>query len=208
MDKYLVTNAQYQTFLEKSGYRPADAANFLKHWDWSDQRASQTAGRHWKIIPWFGLRLEDARAYAAWAGKRLPTEEEWQYAAGGANHLRYPWGNQWKPGLANDRGAGTTAVDAFPAGRSPFGLFDMSGNVWQWNESERDDGNRYALLRGGSFYQVGGSGWYFDRFVQFGLGQGEWSARPTNYHAKLFLMSPSVDRKATIGFRCVKDVVE
>ena len=76
-------------------------------------------------------------------------------------------------------------------------------------ERERaDDGNRYAVLRGGSFYQVGGSGWYFDRFVQFGLGQGEWSARPTNYHMKLFLMSPSTDRKATIGFRCVKDVAE
>ena len=71
-----------------------------------------------------------------------------------------------------------------------------------------NDVNRYAVSRGGSFYQVGGSGWYFDRFVHFGLGQGEWSARPTNYHTKLFLMSPSTDRKATIGFRCVKDVGE
>ncbi len=135
MDKYLVTNAQYQTFLEKSGYRPADAANFLKHWDWSDrEHPMPPKGRENHPVVW--VASEDARAYAAWAGKRLPTEEEWQYAAGGANHLRYPWGNQWKPGVANDRGQGTTAVDAFPAGRSPFGLFDMSGNVWQWNESE------------------------------------------------------------------------
>jgi formylglycine-generating enzyme required for sulfatase activity len=207
IDKHLVTNAQYRTFLEKSGYRPSDTANFLKHWDWSDpERPRPPRGQENHPVVW--VALEDARAYATWAGKRLPTEEEWQYAAGGANHLRYPWGNQWKPGLANDRGEGTTAVDAFPADRSPFGLFDMSGNVWQWNESERNDGNRYAVLRGGSFYQVGGSGWYFDRFVDFGLGQGEWSARPTNYHVKLFLMSPSADRKATIGFRCVKDVAE
>ncbi len=204
MDKYLVTNAQYLRFLEESGYRPTDAANFLKHWDCSDrQHPRPPRGEENHPVVW--VALEDARAYAAWAGKRLPTEEEWQYAAGGANHWRYPWGNPWKPGAANDRGSGTTAVDAFPAGRSAFGLCDMSGNVWQWTESERNDGNRYVLLRGGSFYQVGGSAWYFDRFVHFGLGQGEWSARPTNYHTKLFLMSPGADRKATIGFRCVKD---
>lgn len=207
MDKHLVTNAQYKTFLDRSGYRPADTANFLKHWDWSDgEHPKPPAELENHPVVW--VDLSDARTYAAWAGKRLPTEEEWQYAAGGANRLRYPWGNEWKPGLANDHSGGTSAVDAFPAGCSPFGIFDMSGNVWQWNESERDDGNRYALLRGGSFYQVGESSWYFDRFVAFGLGQGEWSARSTNYHVKLFLMSPSVDRKSTIGFRCVKDVAE
>ncbi len=207
MDKHLVTNAQYQAFLEHNGYHPADAANFLKHWDWSDKKHPRPpAGKEKHPVVW--IALEDARAYASWAAKCLPTEEEWQYAAGGPNRLRYPWGNQWQPGMANDRGDGTTPVDAFPAGAGPFGILDMSGNVWQWTESERDDGNRYALLRGGSFYQVGGSGWYFDRFVHFGLGQGEWSARPINYHVKMFLLSPSADRKATIGFRCVKDVAE
>ena len=152
--------------------------------------------------------MDDARAYAAWAGKRLPSEAEWQYAAGGVGHWHYPWGNAFLPGSANDKGTSTTAVDAFPEGRSPLGLYDMSGNVWQWTESERDDGNRYALLRGGSFYQVRGAKWYFDRYIDMGLPMGEWSARPTNYHVKLFLMSPSTDRKATIGFRCVKDVIE
>jgi formylglycine-generating enzyme required for sulfatase activity len=64
------------------------------------------------------------------------------------------------------------------------------------------------LLRGGSFYQVTGSSWYFDRYVDMHLSKGEWSARPTQYHVKLFLMSPSEDRKSTIGFRCVRDIAQ
>ncbi len=92
--------------------------------------------------------------------------------------MRYPWGETMQPKVANDGGTTTTPVDAFPDGRSPFGLCDMSGNVWH------------------------------DRFVQMGLGKGERSARPTEYHVKLFLMSASEDRKSTIGFRCVKDVVQ
>ena len=204
MDKYPVTNEQFGAFLVASGYRPQDPTNFLKDWDWSDRTHPRPpAGLEDHPVVW--VDLDDARAYANWAGKRLPTEEEWQYAAGGPGTPRYPWGNSWQPGLANDRGDNTSPVTAFPKGTSPFGLSDMSGNVWQWTESERDDGNRYALLRGGSFYQVEGSGWYFDRFTQMGLSLGEWSARPLAYHAKLFLMSPGMDRKATIGFRCVKD---
>lgn len=207
MDKYLVTNAQYQTFIESSRYHPADRTNFLKDWNWNDpDHPKPPTGLENHPVVW--VDLDDARAYAAWAGKRLPNEEEWQYAAGGADHLRYPWGNTLQPGVSNDKGNGTTPVRAFPNGRSPFGLYDMSGNVWQWTESERDDGNRYALLRGGSFYQVGGSSWYFDRYVHMGLGMGEWSARPTGYHVKLFLMSPGEDRKSTIGFRCVKDMTQ
>ena len=136
IDKCLATNGRYETFLQQSGYAPADKSNFLKDWDWGNPgHPRPPAGLANHPVVW--VSLEDARAYAAWAGKRLPTEEEWQYAAGGANHLRYPWGNEWKPGLANDRGQGTSAVDAFPAGCTPLGLFDMSGNVWQWTESER-----------------------------------------------------------------------
>jgi formylglycine-generating enzyme required for sulfatase activity len=204
MDKHPATDEEFHNFLTATGYLPADATNFLKDWDWSDAshpKPPQGFADH----PVVWIDLDDARAYARWAGKRLPTEEEWQYAAGGAECPRYPWGNTWQNGLANDRGPSTSSVTAFPKGTNSFGLSDMSGNVWQWNESERNDGNRYAQLRGGSFYQVEGSGWYFDRFTQMGLGLGEWSARPLGYHVKMFLMSPGMDRKSTIGFRCVKD---
>ena len=207
MDKFPVTQGRFREFLEASGYRPLEEHNFLRDWDWSDRAHPRpVAGRENHPVTW--VDLEEARAYARWTGKRLPTEEEWHYAAGGRDGARYPWGGAWQAGLANDHGEGTTAVGTFPAGASPFGAQDTCGNVWQWTESERDDGNRYALLRGGSYYQVGGSGWYFDRFVAKGLGAGEWSARPIGYHAKLFLMTPGMNRKGTIGFRCVKDVAQ
>jgi iron(II)-dependent oxidoreductase len=205
MDKTTVTQREYHRFLEATAYRPTDTARFLEDWDWSDPlHPKPQAGRENHPVVW--VDLDDARAYLHWIGKRLPTENEWQYAAGGVEQRRYPWGDAWQPGVVNDAGTDTTAVNAFPEGRTPEGLYDMSGNVWQWTDSERNDGNRYVLLRGGSFYQVGGSSWYFDRFTDFGLSKGERSARPTNYHVKLFLMSPGMDRKATIGFRGVRDV--
>ena len=188
-----VTNGQYARFLAQTGYVPRDRENFLKHWN------------HGEVPP--GLEdhpvvyvdLEDARAYARWAGKRLPTEEEWQYAAQGADGRTYPWGNEWEPGRCNDgSGGGTTAVTAFPQGRSPFGCYDMCGNTWEWTESERSDGRtRFCILKGGSWYKAKGSDWYADGGPQ-----------PCDFAAKFLLMWPGLDRCATIGFRCVIDLVD
>ncbi|HEY5912348.1 MAG TPA: SUMF1/EgtB/PvdO family nonheme iron enzyme [Verrucomicrobiae bacterium] len=186
-----VTNAQFAAFLNASQYSPKHKHNFLKHWTGN---APPPGLEHHPVVY---VSLDDARAYARWARKRLPTEEEWQFAAQGPDHLTYPWGNEMLPNRCNSGQTGsTTPVTLFPAGRSPFGLFDMCGNVWHWTESERSDGRtRFCIIRGGSFYAAKTSGWYIDG-----------GPRPANFAAKFLLLSPSLDRCATLGFRCAANL--
>jgi len=180
-----VTNAQFARFLESARYEPRHKENFLRHW--IDGAPPSGKEDH----PVVYVDLDDARAYARWASKRLPSEEEWQYAAQGPDGLRYPWGNEMKEGVCN-AGGDTTSVTAFPDGRSPFGCYDMCGNTWEWTESEHSDGRtRFCILRGGSHYAAKGSQWYADG-----------GPKPANFAAKFLLMWPGLDRCATIGFRC------
>ena len=191
MDETPVTNRQFAEFLEFSGYRPGMRENFLKHW--VNGKIPADLEDH----PVVYVTLDDARAYATWAGKRLPTEEEWQYAAQGPDTLAYPWGNTDDPGCRNggEKG-GTTPVRAYPGGRSPFGIYDLCGNVWELTESQHSDGrNRFLMLKGGSYYRANGSVWYFDGGPQ-----------PNRHLAKLLRFWPGVDRCGTIGFRCVVDL--
>ena len=192
MDTYPVTNADFKRFLDATRYHPADDHNFLK--DWST--GSFAPGAENLPVTW--ISIEDARAYAAWAGKRLPHEWEWQYAAQGNDGREYPWGNEWVaaniPVPDNGRTEQPAAdVHAHPAGASPFGVQDLVGNVWQWTDEWTDDHTRAAIVRGGSHYQPGGSRWYFPQ------------AYKLSQHGKYLLMAPSLDRSASIGFRCVKD---
>ena len=192
IDKYPVTNAQFKKFLEATHYHPKDDLNFLR--DWKDGNIPQ--GSENKPVTW--VSLEDARAYASWAGKRLPHEWEWQYAAQGTDGRLYPWGNEWDDSAVPlpDKSRtmrGPDAVDAHPKGASPFGVMDMVGNVWQWTEEFVDEHTRGGILRGGSYYQPQGSIWYFPQ------------AYKLNEHGKLLMMSPSMDRSAGVGFRCVVD---
>ena len=151
---------QFKSFLDATHYRPADALNFLK--DWKDGQYPQGWGN--KPVTW--VSQEDARAYAAWAGKRLPHEWEWQLAAQGRDGRIYPWGNDWDaaavpvPGRARILNA-PDDVDAHPKGASEFGVMDLVGNVWQWTDEYVDDHTRAAILRGGSHYQPDGAIWYF-----------------------------------------------
>ena len=211
IDKYPVTNAEFKKFLDATHYNPQDSLNFLK--DWKD--GSYPDGGANKPVTW--VSLEDARAYAKWAGKRLPHEWEWQYAAQGNDGRTFPWGNcDW---LAPSRSGGPLGcpadsnaaialaptpdkgrtlpppsdVDAHPQGASPFGVMDMVGNVWQWTDEYVDEHTRAAIVRGGNHYQPQGSIWYFPQ------------AYKNDQHGKLLLMAPGYDRSGTLGFRCVKD---
>jgi formylglycine-generating enzyme required for sulfatase activity len=190
MDETPVTNKQFETFLKETAYQPAVSVNFLKHWI----NGKIPAGKD--LHPVVYVDLNDARAYSRWAGKRLPTEEEWQWAAQGDSENKYPWGNEMEEDKCNSGKEGDTSiVDSYPDGKSPWGCYDMCGNVWELTESEYDDGrNRFCILKGGSFYKAQGSGWYFDG-----------GALPVNFAAKQLLMYPGLDRCATVGFRCVVD---
>ena len=192
MDKYPVTNAEFKKFLDAAHYQPADKQNFLRDWK------GGTYPEGWADRPVTWVALEDARAYAAWAGKRLPREWEWQFAAQGTDGRMYPWGNEWKdanvPVAQKGRTmSGPDAVNAHPQGASPFGVEDLVGNVWQWTDEYVDDHTRAGIVRGGSYYRPQGSIWYFPQ------------AYRNNQHGKLLLMAPGYDRSAGLGFRCVAD---
>ena len=99
IDKYPVTNRQFAGFLDATHYHPADDHNFLKDW----KEGQYPAGWDNRPVTW--VSLEDARAYAKWAGKRLPHEWEWQYAAQGLDGRAYPWGDRWCDECAPPAGA-------------------------------------------------------------------------------------------------------
>jgi iron(II)-dependent oxidoreductase len=193
IDKYTVTNADFKKFVDATHYQPADTLNFLR--DWKDGAYPQG----WANKPVTWVSLEDARAYAKWARKRLPHEWEWQYAAQGGEPARiYPWGDDWETNAVPVAVKGRSLtqpdnVDAHPAGASAAGVMDMVGNVWQWTDEFVDDHTRAGILRGGSYYQPQGSIWYFPQ------------AYRNDQHGKLLLMAPSYDRSGTVGFRCVRD---
>jgi iron(II)-dependent oxidoreductase len=192
IDRSLVTNAQFKQFLDATHYHPNDANNFLKHWV-GGAFAPGAADE-----PVVYVSIEDARAYAHWAGKRLPHEWEWQYAAQGLAKSAYPWGNVFNNALvpAVNKTRSLThpePVGMHPQAASPFGVLDLVGNVWQWTDEYRDDHTRAAVLRGGSYYQPQGSIWYFPPTYRL------------DEHGKYLLLSPGRDRAGTIGFRCVMD---
>jgi gamma-glutamyl hercynylcysteine S-oxide synthase len=192
IDKFPVTNAEFKKFMGATHYHPKDDHNFLRDWE------NGTYPEGWAKKPVTWASLDDARAYAAWAGKRLPHEWEWQYAAQGTDGRLHPWGNQANAAavpLADMRREmrPPTDVDAYPQGASPFGVMDLTGNVWQWTEEFTDEHTRTAILRGGSYYQPQGAHWYFPL------------AHNLTEHNKYLLIGPSTDRAGTLGFRCVVD---
>lgn len=190
IDKYPVTNAQYYEFLQSSGYMPADTSRYLRHWERGIYRQGQ------ERYPVVYISYEDAKAYAKWAGKRLPSHNEWQLAAQGTDKRKWPWGNEFHGTFCNNAFDKSTPVDAFPKGASPCGAFDMVGNVWQMtNDMYFNGSNYFIMIRGGSYYKPESSWWY----IQGG-------PQPLDKTQMMLLVAPGFDRNATVGFRCVRDI--
>jgi gamma-glutamyl hercynylcysteine S-oxide synthase len=213
IDKYPVTNAQFKKFLAASRYHPTDKANFLKHW----VNGNIPAG--WDNFPVVYISYEDAKAYAVWAGKRLPAEREWQYAAQTTSLQEWPW-NQVAPVTRKEEVVNNTltiaklegidsilcnpgngkpyAVGAYPRGVNLNGLYDLVGCVWQLtNDLYMSGSHKYIMMKGGSYFKPSSSWWY----VQGG-------PRELHYRQFLLRVSQGFERNATVGFRCVKDTKE
>jgi formylglycine-generating enzyme required for sulfatase activity len=152
MDKYEVTNALYKACVEASGCsKPQDTARY---------NDSKYANHPVVYVDW-----DQAKAYCEWRGARLPTEAEWEKAARGTDGRTYPWGE----GIGCDKAnyssckSDTTLVDSYKNGKSPYGLYDMAGNVWEWTadwydmypggdpNASNDFGQKYPVIRGGSW---------------------------------------------------------
>jgi formylglycine-generating enzyme required for sulfatase activity len=145
--RYPVTNLQYWRFVANTGHDPPT------HWTGGTYPVEKA------LHPVVYVSWHDAVAYAEWAGKRLPTEEEWEKTARGTDGREHPWGD-WEEGRCNAREAGigdTTPVGQYsPGGDSPYGCADMAGNVWEWTASPWEPGSARRVLRGGSWSRYRG----------------------------------------------------
>ncbi len=187
MDKTEVTNEQYAQFVQQTGHPPP--------LNWKGQKTFPPGTAK---LPVAEVSWDDAQAFAKWAGKRLPTEIEWEYAARGTDRRLYPWGNEFDPSKLN---AGRDIsqikdqrrqVGSF-SGESPFGLLDMAGNVSEWTESGYDlyPGSQAVIKPQFQPLKIVRGGCFAD------------DARKTM--ATRRLMNERTFRDLSTGFRCAQD---
>ena len=197
MGKYPVTVAQYRRFVEDGGYAP----RWRGCWDdqgWKWQQSEHVeAPAGWDEAEWtlpnhpvIGVSWYEAAAYCSWLREttgrsfRLPAEAEWEKAARGTDGRQWPWGNEFEAGKANTRESGvarTTAVGAFAEDKSPYGCFDMAGNVLEWTHGGYGTRKEARIVRGGAWiyfqngarcaYRYGGYPDYRGRYLGFRVAE-------------------------------------
>ncbi len=183
MDVTEVTNRQYAEFITSTGQVAPPS--------WKDGVFPEAEAE----FPVTGITWYEAAEYATWKGKRLPTEAEWEFAARGTEGRVYPWGNEWDSTLANAGGKSKGLRAVGQGGASPFGIYDMSGNAWEWTSSDARSypaGKefpwsrlRLKIIRGGNWQS------------------GERSA--TTYFRGFYGAAGEREYNGT-SFRCVKDL--
>jgi len=190
IDKFEVTNEQFEKFVADTGY-VTDA-----------EKAGDTSWRYWAqgkpTHPVVKVSWNDAKAYCEWAEKRLPTEAEWEKAARGTDGRTYPWGNNWDVDKVNAKESGfrgTLIVGSFPDGASPYGVMDMAGNVAEWTSDwfqpypGYPGGDGAAQYFGEKYRVIRGGGWFSDQEL----------VRTTERSASSVELAND-----DVGFRCAK----
>lgn len=180
LDIYEVTCEDYKRFLDKTG-RPAPPT-------WTNGSYPPGTARN----PVTGVTWDDAEAYAKWAGKRLPLEEEWEFAARGPGDLLYPWGNTWRAECANagNEGKGLVNVGSYDCD-SPFGVQDLIGNAWEWTATD------WRSYPGGSLATPASGG---EKVIR----GGSWESGPKYATTTYRSGYKGVGQKT--GFRCAMDM--
>ncbi|MBU0692428.1 formylglycine-generating enzyme family protein [bacterium] len=195
IDIYEVTNSQYKIFCDATGYDyPLDPY-------WMPPLVPYFINPACANYPVVLVSWEDAHAYAAWCGKRLPTEAEWELAAkGAADNRLYPWGDTWISSNANTNSGSytyTAPVDSCSGGISPAGCYNMAGNVYEWVEDDRHDDYSGAPTDGsawideprGTYRIIRGGSW--DHVNSLARCAYRWHAYPAQ-------------KEDYLGFRCAK----
>ncbi len=185
MDVNEVTNEQYKAFVDATGHAVPP-----KGWDGGTPKPGT------EKMPVVYVTWKDASDYAAWAGKRLPTETEWEFAARGTDGRAYPWGSTWDPAKANVGKDSTTGkvmpVGSFASSQSPFGINDLVGNVWEWTA------NGFSIYPGGDQSLTP----YANTKVIRG-GAFDNDGKNTAMYRGFFSADSALPK---VGFRCAKDV--
>ena len=178
-----VTVGEYSGYVDKTGSGIPPARDFNDAWKDQDH-------------PIVNVTWADAASYCGWAGGRLPTEAEWEYAArGGKNGLKFPNGNDLTPTEANFLGDGTSPVGTF--GSNGYGLYDMAGNVWEWTA------DRYGPYGEGEQENPQGS----DEEGGKVLRGGSWiGSLPRYLRCSVRSRYEPDNRLNYVGFRCVREV--